>query len=336
MTPCSGDLRLRGDIFWRSMDSTQRVRAIFSFVHAADAGSFAQAGRLLGLTTSAVSKNVASLEKALGVRLMNRTTRNLQLTDEGSAFLREARLALDALDAAVDSVATQRLGPSGRVRISTSAAFGREHLMPALPALLARYPALSIDVDFDDRVIDLVRDGYDLALRGGNIPDSGLVSRPVCRLNVMLVASPGYLAQQGVPGSPRELHSHRLVARRFLGGRVAMWSFKEEDGAITTFDPAASAVLTLSAPEAVVQAACDGAGIAQVGVHLARSHLLSGALKIVLHSYHHPGSFEMVMQYPHRALLAPRVRVTLDHLLESFAGNEALHMPLETLNAYVA
>ncbi|SFV01836.1 LysR family transcriptional regulator [Pseudoduganella namucuonensis] len=318
------------------MDSTQRVRAILSFVNAADAGSFAAAGRLLGLTSSAVSKNVASLEKALGVRLMNRTTRNLQLTQEGTAFLRQARLALEALDDAVDAVATQRLGPSGRLRISTSSAFGHEHLLPVLPGLLSRYPALSVDVDFDDRVIDMVRDGYDLAFRGGNIPDSTMISRPVCKLNVAIMASPEYLARQGVPHTPQELRAHRLVARRFLGGRVSMWSFQGEDGSITTFDPTDAAVLTLSAPEAVVQAACDGAGIAQVGVHLAWPHLLSGALKVVLHRYHHAGSYEMVMQYPHRALLAPRVRATVDYLLDAFAANKALHVQLEALNSYVA
>lgn len=318
------------------MDSSQRVRAILSFVQAADAGSFAAAGRLLGISSAAVSKNVASLEKALGVRLMNRTTRTLQLTHEGSVFLRQARIALEALDTAVDTVATQRLGPSGHVRISTSAAFGREQLLPALPGLLSRYPALSVDVDFDDRVVDLVRDGYDLAIRGGNMPDSALVSRPICRLNVALVASPEYLARQGVPRTPQELRAHRLVARRFLGKHVSMWSFRGEDGGITTFDPADTAVLTLSAPEAVVQAACDGVGIAQVGVHLAWPHLLSGALKLVLHRYHHPGTYEMTMQYPHRALIAPRVRATLDYLLEAFAGSKALHVPLEALDAYVA
>jgi DNA-binding transcriptional LysR family regulator len=318
------------------MDSTQRVRAILSFVHAADAGSFAQAGRMLGLTPSAVSKNMASLEKALGVRLMNRTTRNLQLTNEGSAFLHEARLALEALDAAVDSVTTQGLGPSGRLRIATSAAFGREYLLPVLPGLLARYPALFVDVDFNDRVVDLVRDGYDFALRGGEIPDSTLVSRPIFKLHVGLVASPGYLARHGVPRTPAALQAHKLVVLRFLGGQIAPWNFKEADGSISSFDPADTAVLRLSAPEAVVQAACDGTGIAKVGLHLAWPHLLSGALKVVLHPYHHPGNYEMVMQYPHRALLAPRVRVTLDYLLEAFAGNESLHMPLEALNAHVA
>lgn len=318
------------------MDSSQRVRAILSFVNAADAGSFAAAGRLLGITSAAVSKNVASLEKALGARLMNRTTRTLQLTDEGGAFLHQARIALEALDVAVDTVTTQRLGPSGRVRISTSSAFGRGHLLPLLPGLLSRYPALSVEVDFDDRVVDFVRDGYDLVIRGGNIPDSTLVSRSICQLNLALVASPEYLARQGVPNNPQELQAHRQVARRFLGGRVSPWSFRHEDGSITTLDPTHSAVLTLSAPEAVVQAACDGVGVAQVGVYLAWPHLLSGALKIVLHQYHHPGTYEMVMQYPHRALVAPRVRATLDYLLDAFAGDQTLHVPLEALDAYIA
>ncbi|WP_245965124.1 LysR family transcriptional regulator [Trinickia dinghuensis] len=318
------------------MDSTQRVRAILSFVQAADAGSFAAAGRVLGVTSAAVSKNVASLEKALGVRLMNRTTRTLKLTEEGSAFLRQARVALDALDTAIDTVSAQRAAPSGRVRISTSVAFGQEHLMPVLPQLLSRYPALSVDVDFDDRVVDLVREGYDVVIRGGNIPDSALIARPIFHLNRVLVASPDYLAHHGVPRAPHELRAHRVIARRFLSGQISPWSFKAEDGSLTTFDPSDTAVLTLSAPESLVRAACDSAGIAQVGVHLAWAHLRSGALKVVLHRQHQPGNYEMVLQYPHRALLAPRVQATLDYLQEAFAKDERLHIPLNALRAYAA
>lgn len=313
------------------MDSSHRVRAILSFVQAVDTGSFAAAARLLGVTSAAVSKNVASLEAALGVRLLNRTTRTLSLTDEGTVFLRQARVALEALDAAVDAVAAQRAEPNGRVRISTSAAFGREQLMPVLPGLLARYPGLSIAVDFDDRVVDLVRDGYDLGLRGGNIRDSALVSRPVCHLNTVLVASTDYLARQGVPRAVEDLRQHRLVARRFLSGTVDAWNFRAADGSITTLDPTDSAVLTLSAPETLVEAACDGIGVAQVAVHLAWEHLVTGRLKVVLHPQHHPGSYEMVIQYPHRALIAPRVRVVVDYLLEAFAANSALHVPLDAL-----
>lgn len=305
-----------------------------SFVQAADAGSFAAAGRVLGVTSAAVSKNVGGLERALGVRLMNRTTRALQLTEEGSAFLKQARVALEALDAAVDTIAARRSGPSGRIRISTSAAFGRDHLMPVLPGLLARHPGLSVDVDFDDRIVDFVRDGYDIALRGGAIPDSNLVSRPIFRINLALVASPAYLARAGIPQLPDDLARHALIARRFLGGRVSVWNFRGEDGSTTTFDPTESAVLTLSAPEALIQAACDGAGIAQVGVHLAQAHLRSGALVVVLNPWHLPGTYEMVLQYPHRALIAPRVRATIDYLTEAFAADAALHIPLAALDEF--
>ena len=317
------------------MEISQRVRAILSFVEAVDGGSFAAASRALGISAAAVSKNVAGLEQALGVRLMNRTTRTLSLTDEGTLFLKQARIALEALDAAVDVLAEQRVETSGHVRISSSAAFGRDHLMPVLPGLQTRYPALSVEVDFDDRVIDLVRDGYDLALRGGHIADSALVARPVCQLNMVLVASPDYLARQGIPATPQALASHRLIARRFLAGRVSPWSFRRGDGGLITQD-LTPAVLTLSAPEALTQAALQGMGIAQVGVHHAWSYLQSGQLKALLVGQHDPDHYEMVLQYPHRALMAPRVRVTVDYLLAAFAEDEALHVPLSALDDYAA
>ena len=316
------------------MDTSQRIRAILSFVQAANVGSFAAAGRALGISSAAVSKNVASLEQALGVRLMNRTTRSLKITSEGTAFLEQARIALNALDAAVDAVAAQRVEPSGHVRVSTIASFGRDQLMPALPGLLKRYPALTVEVDFDDRRVDPIQDGYDLIVRGGNIADSALVSRPICRMNMVLVAAPAYLAGCDVPRTPQDLKQHKLIARRFLGGRVARWSFRTADGSLTEYDP--EAVLTLSAPEALVQAARFGMGIAQVGVHHAWVHLLSGELKVVLNDCHHPGTYEMVLQYPHRAFLAPRVRATVDYLLDAFAREEALHVPLGALADFVA
>jgi DNA-binding transcriptional LysR family regulator len=315
------------------MESAERVRAILSFVRAADLGSFAAAARTLGVSSAAISKNVASLERALGVRLMNRTTRSLTLTAEGAAFLSEARAALQALDAAVDTVVARRVEPGGRVRISTSAAFGRDQLMPALPGLMARHPGLSFEVDFDDRRVDLVQEGYDLALRGGQIPDSALVSRPVCRLNMALVASPRYLERHGAPRSIADLEQHQLLARRFLGGRISPWAFAGVDGSLEAFEPAAAA-LTVSAPEALVQGALADMGIAQVGVHHAWRHLRAGALKVVLGDLHHPGTYEMVLQYPHRALVAPRVRATVEYLLDVFAHDPSLHVPLAELRAY--
>jgi DNA-binding transcriptional LysR family regulator len=315
------------------MDSSQRVRAIMSFVQAADAGSFAAGARALGISSAAVSKNIAGLEKALGVRLMNRTTRSLNLTEEGDAFLRQARVALEALDLAAEAVVSQRAAPSGTVRISTSSGFGREQLAPVLPGLLNTYPGLTVEVDFDDRVVDLIHDGYDIALRGGRIADSSLVSRTVCQFQMVLVASPGYLAARGVPRQPADLARHRLLTRRFLGGRVSPWNFVAEDGSITTLNTE-SALMTMSSPEALTEMAIAGAGVAEIGVHHAWKHLQSGALRLLLSRSHHPGQFEMTLQYPHRALVAPRVRVTVDYLLDAFANMPALHVSRSELCAY--
>ncbi|QXI28554.1 LysR family transcriptional regulator [Pseudomonas vanderleydeniana] len=317
------------------MDSSQRVRAILSFVQAADAGSFAGAARALGISSAAVGKNIAGLEKALGVRLMNRTTRTMKLTEEGEAFLHQARIGLEALDSATQAAIAHSATPMGSVRISTSVGFGREQLTPVLPGLLEKYPGLSVEVDFDDRVIDLVQDGYDIALRGGRIPDSSLVSRPICDFNLVLVAAPAYLDRHGIPQTPADLARHQLLTRRFLGGRVVPWDFRNRDGSIITQD-IGSAVMKLSSPEAIVEACVAGAGIANIGVHHAWKYLLGGQLKVLLLDVHHPGSFEMTLQYPHRALVAPRVRVTVEYLLERFAQLEELHVPLAALKDYQA
>ncbi|AIR70951.1 LysR family transcriptional regulator [Dickeya fangzhongdai] len=315
------------------MEVSRHVRSIMTFVEAADNGSFAATARQLGISAAAVSKNIAGLEQVLGVRLLNRTTRRVTLTEEGAAFLGQARVALNALENAVDTIAAGKQETSGHVRISTSASFGREHVIPALPGLMARYPALTLEVDFDDRITDLIHDGYDLTIRGGRIVDSSLISRPVCRMNTILVASPDYLSSHGEPKHPEALKNHKLIARRFLRGRVSPWGFRDQDGSFSTFDPEPAA-LTLSAPEALVEAACMGIGIAEVGVHTALKKLISGELKIVMFEQHDPGNYEMVIQYPHRALIAPRVRVTIEYLLEAFSKDSNLTFPYGDLVSF--
>ncbi|MFW8633396.1 LysR family transcriptional regulator [Vibrio natriegens] len=315
------------------MEVSQHVRAILSFVEAADLNSFSAAARKLGISPAAVSKNIAGLEQVLGVRLMNRTTRKINLTEDGEAFLAQSRIALEALETAVDSIVTKKMDMSGHVKISTSASFGNEQLLPALPGLMARYPHLSVEADFDDRIVDLVRDGYDIAIRGGRIVDSSLITRTVCQLNTVLVASPEYFAQHGVPRCPDDLKHHRLLVRRFLGGKVSPWGFKSEDGSLSLIDPE-PAVLKISSPDALLQAAVSGLGIAQVGVRLAYPFLEQGRLNTVLWGQYDPGNYEMVLQYPHRSFIAPRVKVTIDYLLKHFENDETLHIPLNKLSGY--
>jgi len=150
---------------------------------------------------------------------------------------------------------------------------------------------------------------------------------------MVLVASPEYLQKMGSPANMEDLKAHKLIVRRFLGGKISPWNFKDGDGCISTLE-IVTPVLTLSAPEALVDAANLGLGIAQVGVHLAWPYLVSGELKVVLYGLHDPGSYEMVMVYPHRALIAPRVRVAIDSLLSKFAVDPVLHVPFNELENY--
>ena len=152
---------------------------------------------------------------------------------------------------------------------------------------------------------------------------------------MVLVASPVYLEAHGIPKQPEDLLRHRLLTRRFLGGRVSPWNFLAEDGSITTLNTE-SALITMSSPETLTKMAVAGVGVAEIGVHHAWKHLQSGALRLLLLRSHHPGQFEMTLQYPHRALVAPRVRVTVDYLLDAFAKRPELHVPLSELRAYEA
>jgi len=305
------------------MDATQRMPAIVSFVQTVDRGSFAAAARHLGISAAAVSKNVATLEGALGVRLLNRTTRSLHLTGEGEAFVERARIAIDALDAAVDAVAAQRAEATGRVRISCANAFGQTYLMSVLPGLRDRHPGLRLEIDFDDRQVDLIAEGYDIGLRGGNLVDSNLVSRPIANLETVLVAAPDYLARRGVPMSVSDLAGHDLINIRFLSGHVSPWTFRQPDGGLLELRPD-NPVLTVSSPFAALDAARMGMGIAQIGLPHAWHLLRSGELMVVLRREHHPGSRRLALQYPHRALIAPRVRATVDYLAEQLGANESL------------
>ncbi|NCB56155.1 MAG: LysR family transcriptional regulator [Gammaproteobacteria bacterium] len=315
------------------MESLSKLSGIISFVHAARLGSFTAAARLIDVTPAAVSKNVAALETSLGVRLMNRTTRSLSLTAEGTLFLSQAQLALESLEQAVESLTTAKSNPVGLVRMSVPNVIGRRLLMPVLPDLLALHPGLNVELDFDDRLVDFVQEGYDLVVRGGTIHDSSMISRSLGPLKLGLVATPEYLKKFGVPKQPGDLSKHKLISRRFLGSKLSPWTFHQPDGKVFLFEPRSTAI-TLSDPEAMIQAALSGLGIAEVGIYLAWEHLQSGALKLILHDSHDPGAFELMLQYPHRALLAPRVRATADFLLEVLRNHEGLRVNSEQLKRY--
>jgi DNA-binding transcriptional LysR family regulator len=312
------------------MKSMKNLQGLLAFVEAADAGSLSAAAQRLDVTPAAVSKNLARLEAQLGVRLLHRSTRRLAPTAEGALFLDKARAALRGLDEAVAEVSQAARQPAGRVRISVGNGFGRHWVLPALPALAARYPALVLEVDLDNRPVDLAAEGFDIGIRGGFIEDSSLVARRVCALPVALFASPGYLKRAGVPNKVDALASHHCVGVRFANGKLSVWGFGSGARAVEFTPPAT--VLT-SDPESTLELALADAGIVQAGLHHALPYLRSGRLKLLLPTLHDPGRREVVLHYPHRLYLAPRVRVVVDALLAHFAGCADLHLSVAQATA---
>jgi DNA-binding transcriptional LysR family regulator len=293
---------------------------LISAVQAADSGSFSAAAKVLDLTPAAVSKNVATLEALLQVRLFNRTTRQLSLTEEGKAFVTQTRHGLHALEAASVS-ASQGLKPQGLVRVSCSVGFGRRFVLPLLPAFYALHPLVQVELSLNDLNIDLVREGFDVGIRGGSQPPEGMVARKICKLSAVLLASPRYLKARGSPKHYKDLAGHDLLRVKFPSGRITPWLFKDK-GKIVAFE--GQAKLLISDPEVILDAALLHMGIARMGKHHAFEALQRGDLVEVLSTQHESGDASMAMFYPHRAGLAPRVRVLVDFLMTQLSKNTIL------------
>jgi DNA-binding transcriptional LysR family regulator len=289
-------------------------------VRVADAGSFSSAARQLNLTPAAVGKSIALLESRLGVRLFNRTTRQLSLTPEGERVVERARAALQALDDA-GAVAKPDADISGLVRISCGAGYGRQFVLPAIARILDMHPQLRIELNLSDQIVDLVKDGFDIGIRGGSEPPQGMVARRVSKVATALVASPAYLRGRGTPQDWTDLAQHRRIGLRFASGRVSQWNFKV-GAKIHTFDERPNLLLT--APEVVADAALLHQGIAQLAQHHALDALQSGALVPLLRHQHVSRPFDISIFYPHRNGLAPRVRAVVDMLVSALQAAKTI------------
>jgi DNA-binding transcriptional LysR family regulator len=311
-----------------------QVKGVLAFVAAAKELSFTAAARVLDVSPQAVAGIIARLEATLGVRLFNRTTRSLSLTDEGQAFFARVAPPLVEFQEAIASTRDSGATPTGVLRITTGAAFGRHYLMPLIPGFHQQHPGVRLDVSMNDNKVDLIRDGFDVAIRGGMIADSSLITRRVCALVMVYVASPAYLKKFGVPKAPEDLASHQIISLRFLSGAISPWDFRVRGKAVT-FDPKQS-VLTLSDTGLVGDAAIAGMGITRMALHFAWPDLQAGRLKLVLMPFNEPGAREMVIHYPHREHVAPRVRAFVGFMLDALKGEPSLHATLKDAAAYAA
>lgn len=309
-----------------------QIKGVFAFVVAANELSFTAAARTLDVSPQAVAGSIARLETALGVRLFNRTTRSLSLTDEGQAFFTRVSPTLAEFQDAISSTRDSSAAPSGVLRVTTGAAFGRHYLLPLLPAFRKQYPGVRLDISMSDNKTDLIREGFDVAIRGGTIADSSLITRRVCALSMVCVASPAYLKKFGIPKAPDDLTNHQIISLRFISGAISSWDFRVR-GKAMTFEPKQS-VVTLSDTGLVGDAAIAGMGITRIALHFAWPHLLAGRLKIVLLPFNDPGVREMVIHYPHREHVAPRVKAFVEFMLLTLKADSSLHATLRDAAVY--
>lgn len=298
------------------MDRLDEIRA---FTAVAEARSFTQGARKLDVSGAQVSKLVARLENRLGARLLNRTTRDVSLTDTGQAYLDRARELLESFDALEGSVRDQG-GPSGNLRISAPVSFGRNQLTPALLEFATSCLAVSLDVTFSDRMVNLVEEGFDAAVRIGHLTDSSLVARRLAAVRMVTCASPDYLAGAGTPRTPEDMAHHEAVLD--TNARDAtLWSFGRRGAAQ---EVRVRGRLRFNGAEACVEAAVKGFGIIRTPAFAAAEDLRAGRLVPLLCDLE-PEEIHVHAVYPHARHLAAKVRAFVDFLARRYAGEPEWH-----------
>jgi DNA-binding transcriptional LysR family regulator len=280
------------------------------FVHVVKAGSFTAAATELGVTKSHVSKQITRLEERLGTRLLQRSTRQLALTEPGLAYYERCAEALAVVTEAEDAATTLQGSPQGTLRVTVPASFGSRYLEPLLAELQAVHPQLQLDVLFADRFVDIVAEGYDVALRWGVLPDSSLVARKLASALSVICGSPEYLAAHGEPSSPEELARHECL-RYAYNPEHDKWRLRGSDGEIAV---AVSGRLRANSGHHLVVAACRGLGLAFVPEFHAADALCDGRVRRVLPQWGDEKQLWAV--FPHARHLSVKVRVFVDFMAE--------------------
>jgi DNA-binding transcriptional LysR family regulator len=288
-----------------------RIDAMHAFVLVADLKGFAPAARKLGLSASGVTRLIAALEERVGARLLQRTTRSVTLTDVGTRYLERARRILADVEEAEASAQAERIQPSGRLIVSAPLGFGRIHVTPLISAWLKRYPDVSGELRLADRMINLVEDGVDCAVRIGHLPDSSLVARNVGDMRRIVVASSDYLARRGEPKRPAEIAAHDTIQ---FGATTATseWRFVEggEDIRISC-----TPRFTTNSADAAIWHAEQGGGLTRVLAYQAAESIGHGRVKIVLADFEQP-PLPIHIVYPTSRLLSAKVRTFIDLVTE--------------------
>ncbi len=292
------------------MDKYQEMR---TFAAVIDAGSFVGAATTLGMSKAAVSRHVTELESRLGIRLLHRTTRRLSLTDEGERFYARCQELLAGIEAAEAELTSRAREATGTLRINVPVTFGILHLASLWGEFAARHPRVTLDITLVDRLVDLVEEGYDLAIRIAQLPSSTLVSRKLASTRIVLCAAPGYLREAGTPSHPSELARHKVLAYSYWATQE-LWQFEGPEGPLSV---KTRPLLRTNNGDTCRVAALQGHGLILQPSFLVADDLKTGALVEVLPQYR---SLELGIyaMYPSRKHVPSKVRLMIDFLLEAF------------------
>jgi len=286
-----------------------------TFAAVVDAGSFVQAADALAMSKPTVSRYVADLEQRLGVRLLQRTTRKLSLTEEGRAFYGHCKAVLADVEVAETEITSKSVAVKGLIKVNVPVSFGLLELAPLWPGFMARYPDVELDITLADRVVDLVEEGYDLAVRIARLPNSSLVSRKLASTRMVLCASPGYLRKHGKPKHPSDLTQHAVLSYSLLA-TGDQWEFDGPEGPVAiTVKP----IMRTNSGDTCIAAARKHRGIVFQPSFMVSADLQSGALVELMPQYRSM-EFGIYAVYPTRQHVSPKVRAMIDFLVKEMNG----------------
>ncbi|MFV0369920.1 MAG: LysR family transcriptional regulator [Hyphomicrobiaceae bacterium] len=284
------------------------------FARVARTANMSAAGREMGLSPAVVSKRISLLEDRLGARLFQRTTRHLTLTETGEGYFKRVVDILSLIEEAEDFVSRRNTRPRGVLKVTAPTAFSRLHIAPHLPQFLSRYSDIEIEMELTDNYVDIIRDGFDVAVRIGELRDSSLVARKLASDTRVLCATPGYLADAGTPKSLADLERHNCL----LAGAQDVWQLEGPDGQVQT---RVKGNIRSNSAEFVREAMLSGLGIALRSTWDVEAELESGALQVVLPQYRGSPAVGIFAVYPCREFMPNKVNVFIEFLIEAYAAN---------------
>ncbi len=284
-----------------------------TFIAVVKNGNFSAAARQLGVSSAAVSKAIAQLEKTLALRLFHRTTHSLTLTEDGNDLYKRTGHLVEQLEDQIRLSTDKHKAPQGRLKVNLPDSFGRICVLPHIPSFLEKYPDIELDLKFDDRIGDLVKEGADVGIGMMLNQDSRLIAREFFKLQPVLVASRRYVEQYGSPATPEELSQHHCIAyRSSTTGRKNTWNF-QVDGELIQLEPQGN--LIVNNLSAAMKAVEMGLGIAAVGIGCAQPCIEQGRFRRILKEYEAP-PLQVMIYYSSRSYLPAKTRAFIDHMLE--------------------